>query len=711
MESGKKASIFSDRSAIGSADELDEYGVWVKSEPEDIALNDSVFLSQIGKAAEVTGMESGLNFDLPGTGADDVALTAGNLDALVYDSSFDVDFGDESKAGELSAEPSAGDGSVEVSGFDVDFGDEGETGELSGEVPADDGSVEVSGFDVDFGDEGKAGELSAEVPAGDASVEVSGFDVDFGDEGETGELSGEVPAGDGSVEVSGFDVDFGDETAAGEYDFEIKLEDIPEPPSTTNGETEAQDTAKAAPSQDGVLANELLLKIVGELSTIKAELNSLKDEISTIRDSALGSKPATFESETMLYGFGSETLSAAELEAVLNNSEIANVETAVTEDLPSDAGFDVLASEPWIEEAAAELDALASEAVTEEEAVETAADAESLPDQISVDLDLTETPDEGSPTDGTVAIDDLDDFDISGEARPVEDIVAPAPDVEEAAPATELDAPEGEAVEAVIEEEAVETAADAESLPDQISVDLDLAGTLDEGSPADGTAAIDDLGDFDISGEARPVEDIVVPAPDVEDAAPAAELDAPEDEAVEAVIEEEAVETAADAESLPDQISVDLDLTGTPDEGSPADGTSAIGDLGDFDISGEARPVEDIVAPAPDVEEAAPPDFVPEKPDYLSPDDLVDINEYRAAETAASVADVPAESHETTPRDAPVQSTPDPVATAQFKRELQIVLSYMDKLLEALPDEKIEEFARSEHFDTYKKVFKELGLV
>jgi hypothetical protein len=35
----------------------------------------------------------------------------------------------------------------------------------------------------------------------------------------------------------------------------------------------------------------------------------------------------------------------------------------------------------------------------------------------------------------------------------------------------------------------------------------------------------------------------------------------------------------------------------------------------------------------------------------------------------------------------------------------------MDRLLEALPEEKIEEFARSKQFDTYKKIFTELGLV
>ena len=34
----------------------------------------------------------------------------------------------------------------------------------------------------------------------------------------------------------------------------------------------------------------------------------------------------------------------------------------------------------------------------------------------------------------------------------------------------------------------------------------------------------------------------------------------------------------------------------------------------------------------------------------------------------------------------------------------------MDQLLENLPEEKISEFAQSEHFVTYKKLFQELGL-
>ena len=34
----------------------------------------------------------------------------------------------------------------------------------------------------------------------------------------------------------------------------------------------------------------------------------------------------------------------------------------------------------------------------------------------------------------------------------------------------------------------------------------------------------------------------------------------------------------------------------------------------------------------------------------------------------------------------------------------------MDQLLESLPEEKIQEFAKSEYFGVYKKLFEELGL-
>jgi hypothetical protein len=45
-----------------------------------------------------------------------------------------------------------------------------------------------------------------------------------------------------------------------------------------------------------------------------------------------------------------------------------------------------------------------------------------------------------------------------------------------------------------------------------------------------------------------------------------------------------------------------------------------------------------------------------------------------------------------------------------LRSEIRSVLSYMDQLLESLPEEKIQEFANSEYFDTYRRLFEELGL-
>ncbi|MCQ2590759.1 MAG: hypothetical protein MJ179_10080, partial [Treponema sp.] len=46
----------------------------------------------------------------------------------------------------------------------------------------------------------------------------------------------------------------------------------------------------------------------------------------------------------------------------------------------------------------------------------------------------------------------------------------------------------------------------------------------------------------------------------------------------------------------------------------------------------------------------------------------------------------------------------------ELKKDIKSVLLYMDQLLENLPEDKIVEFAKSEEFATYKKLFSELGL-
>ena len=55
-------------------------------------------------------------------------------------------------------------------------------------------------------------------------------------------------------------------------------------------------------------------------------------------------------------------------------------------------------------------------------------------------------------------------------------------------------------------------------------------------------------------------------------------------------------------------------------------------------------------------------------------------------------------------------SETETAATTDLKQDIKSVLLYMDQLLENLPEEKIVEFAKSDEFVTYKKLFSELGL-
>ena len=76
------------------------------------------------------------------------------------------------------------------------------------------------------------------------------------------------------------------------------------------------------------------------------------------------------------------------------------------------------------------------------------------------------------------------------------------------------------------------------------------------------------------------------------------------------------------------------------------------------------------------------------------------------------------------PAGAPAFAEPEPDATAppaseavadahmsdQVREDVRSVLAYLDQLLDALPPEKVREFAQSEHFATYKKLFREFDL-
>lgn len=120
----------------------------------------------------------------------------------------------------------------------------------------------------------------------------------------------------------------------------------------------------------------------------------------------------------------------------------------------------------------------------------------------------------------------------------------------------------------------------------------------------------------------------------------------------------------------------------------------------------------DYFAAEPTVSEAISDESI----DYLK-DDETDKNDIEANENDEEIAPVEEEIPEenaTEENSVEESKTEDSDNNEQLpedlKNDVKSVLLYMDQLLENLPEDKIMEFAKSEQFSTYKKLFSELGL-
>jgi hypothetical protein len=122
-------------------------------------------------------------------------------------------------------------------------------------------------------------------------------------------------------------------------------------------------------------------------------------------------------------------------------------------------------------------------------------------------------------------------------------------------------------------------------------------------------------------------------------------------------------------------------------------------------------PAEQEVAKSTDIDGTTPVvDFSLPEAEAIVPENSVESVGEEASVPVAMVGEsLPA----VEPEEMPVTSkTASDVAAlpVELKDEIKSVLAYMDQLLENLPEDKIEEFARSEHFEVYKKLFEELGI-
>lgn len=142
------------------------------------------------------------------------------------------------------------------------------------------------------------------------------------------------------------------------------------------------------------------------------------------------------------------------------------------------------------------------------------------------------------------------------------------------------------------------------------------------------------------------------------------------------------------------------------------------------EVSEEAEKIEEpysfeeLTAEEPSIAET----LTEEKLDYLNStpeeDSLAEKTEDKAVEPVEEDSELEDFNfEEETQEENPVSAEPEEAEKTEsdgisgdLKTEIKSVLSYMDQLLENLPEDKIAEFAQSQQFDTYKKLFKELGL-
>ncbi len=464
------------------------------------------------------------------------------------------------------------------------------------------------------------------------------------------------------------------------------------------------------------LSNDLLSRIAAELSSIRGELVSLKHELGVLKRAAPAAaevEPPSVEAapreEKPSVGFFDEeedetiALTGDELDNILNTADfteetvadeeslaapeeeeiILHEEAATPEPLlPESGDYATFEAEPAIEEIH-----LGSEPETVAEPLEpVAAEAEPVSELIAEGgvLPMTEAPEDTSYLENALTEEAALDF--------AETPLAEAPLVEPDLSAFETEAEELESALEVSEElPLVETFGETGG--------EEIGGGVEDTAPETGTEsetlediALDIPVGSDYYAEPVPEAEVLEPLPEVE-ASPFGEIS----------LAEESAETPID-ESLP--VTEELEELGGLE--------SAFGGE-EAETPKPAEPIfqnpdeiptsldERLFVSAPASGEPATPSEEPE----CAPETAKALAEFGPAAEMDESLEPPSEKEQTAAQTS--RTSADSIDS--LKANIRSVLSYLDKLLESLPEDKIEEFARSEHFDTYKKLFEDLGLV
>ena len=551
----------------------------------------------------------------------------------------------------------------------------------------DDAEISDSNEDVSFV-ETTSSEISTAEFGESEEIDLSDFGIDANAE-ETA-VTQDVEASKAKEVIVDYDLSVGEEDNLSSAPIVNEIKDKKE---------ESGAAATVIPEGSSVVETSLLQQIVSDLSSLKDEIDNLKKNLSDINNSnniAEQELDIPEQEETSGGFFDSDdtddtiALSGDELNNIMNTADFTEetVESATEETFNTTSDSVTEITEPQIQEDVVETP-------EESEEVEVVENDEPEIEETFANPDGIELSNEIGTDEVILAMD-----------REEDDVVV---DTEEEI--TEENSFNDIGFDDVASDEDSLTPIEIDSLDDGITSSIDEEPEIDDP---------DLVMDFDDSTLTEPDDlDNLSSEIDEDDSDLPEEISIPKDEILVESSEDNYFETIArtdedtSIETTFDE--VDSDAT-TESEDSFADVESFASTEDEFEEQTEVPTVEAVIEKESlgELIHENNDDF--ESDDFESADNIIEEDNFEISENAVEEQtedDTIVSSFEQTEEIEPTvepQSENKDELNSDLKAEIKSVLLYMDQLLENLPEEKIMEFAKSNEFTTYKKLFSDLGL-
>ncbi|MBQ0163287.1 MAG: hypothetical protein KBS84_09045 [Treponema sp.] len=735
--------------------ELDNYGVWVKKPPKDIPVDDSELMDDFNLDSDLpdfSSLDSELNVEDTDAAVETPAedTVSGDFDISVdgiteeslEDPFADVDFGDtaaEPAATETVEETAVEEPKAEIEEDDFNLDD------VTADIPLDDinfdvdtdislddspvteESIEEPVFDTDVTSDSAVEETAVEEPSLDdfnvegiteSSDSALDFEIDENPNTEIATDSGEISIDemeDGEVDLDNFLDDSSSESSDSGDSVDVSADFGLDEGSSDNvdlgdflGDSELSDFGGESKAKTETIEDEDPLNInlsfdesADSFATEDvSETETASTEVASSEDHSTGDDIDTESIDLSDFGVGDEESEFTSSEVTEDKPEVVDYDMKVTADNDDDVKVsmnDVISGNVNNDAAdTIEEDAGISENISDNTEMsakgqeilqQIVGELASLKDEIkNLKTDFAEIKTGGSnfeikkEEENTGFFSDGDEDDtiaLSGDE--LDNILSNAEFLEESGSA--------ETEEASVEQPAIE-----EDVNDETTVSNgQFEATIDESAFED-ESIFDEHADEDIKGGTAEISE------DLPDEIEIPKLDDESDDIVASDFTSNVDEDPLDS-MLSEDTPISDSLTDdkidyiTEDSNGPVDED----ELADLDLPSPT--LEDAFEQQSDVD-----DFKAE----IEPDVTIE-EEPVVEETAVEEPALDDDSSIFEEESQPAVVSNDEI-TGDLKSEIKSVLSYMDQLLENLPEDKISEFAQSEHFVTYKKLFQELGL-